>query len=355
MLTLLLTSSRVAPGLLTWQAWSALRAASLVLAGSAGHPQLPALTAADVVPVVTATPADAAALAGFLSAAVSSAGGDVVWLAPPDEEADPVLLGAISVPYQVLNGSHDLPGAHLLDLVTIMDRLRVSCPWDREQTHESLLRYLLEEAYEAAEAIEAADMGSLREEIGDVMFQAFFHARIAAERPAAEGGFTIDDVADTLAAKLVRRHPHVFGAVSVSSASDVNANWEEIKKAERAAKAEAGRAAGSASNTGGPSVLDGVPFGQPALSLAAQLQRRAKRAGVAFLAAEDGDPWQAGSAADGGNPGLSGQRIGDALMAVVAAAGDAGVDPELELRAAARRFAEAVRARESAATTPPEG
>ena len=115
------------------------------------------------------------------------------------------------MPYQVLNGSHDLPGAHLLDLVSIMDRLRVACPWDREQTHASLLRYLLEEAYEAAETIEAGDLAALREEIGDVMFQAFFHARIAAERPAAEGGFTIDDVADTLAAKLVRRHPHVFG------------------------------------------------------------------------------------------------------------------------------------------------
>ncbi len=189
-----------------------------------------------------------------------------------------MLLGSLSVPYQVLTGSHDLPGAHLLDLVSIMDTLRVSCPWDREQTHSSLLRYLLEEAYEAAEAIEAGDLAALREEIGDVMFQAFFHARIAAERPAAAGGFTIDDVADTLAAKLVRRHPHVFGSVTATSAADVNANWEEIKKAERAAKAEAaGAAAGEAAV---PSALDGVPFGQPALSLAAQLQRRAQRAGI---------------------------------------------------------------------------
>ena len=332
MLTLLLTSSRVAPGLLTWQAWSALRAASLVLVGSGGHPQLPALTAADVVPSVVDVPPGAAALAGFLS----SADGDVLWLAPPDEEADPALLAALSVPYQVLNGSHDLPGAHLLDLVAIMDKLRVSCPWDREQTHESLLRYLLEEAYEAAETIEAGDLAALREEIGDVMFQAFFHARIAAERPAAEGGFTIDDVADTLAAKLVRRHPHVFGSVSVSSAADVNANWEEIKKAERAAKAEAGRTADSKTGENVPSVLDGVPFGQPALSLAAQLQRRAKRAGIVFCEA------------DAGNPGLAGERVGDALMLMVAQAADAGLDLELELRAAARRFAETVRLRERA-------
>jgi XTP/dITP diphosphohydrolase len=362
-LTLLLTSSRVAPGLLTWQAWAALRAASLVLAGSAGHPQLPALTAADVVPAVIATPADAAALAGFLSAAVSSAGGDVAWLAPPDEEADPLLLGALSVPYQVLNGSHDLPGAHLLDLVAIMDRLRVSCPWDREQTHESLLRYLLEEAYEAAEAIEAADMGSLREEIGDVMFQAFFHARIAAERPAAEGGFTIDDVADTLAAKLVRRHPHVFGSVSVSSAADVNANWEEIKKAERAAKAAAS-GDGRAADGGMPSVLDGVPFGQPALSLAAQLQRRAQRAGITASAMFAGDaPVTAGTtvpagatvpagtavATGSGAAVLTGERAGDALMALVARVREAGLDPELELRAAARRFARLVREQEQSA------
>ena len=330
MLTVLLSSPRVAPGLLSWQAWSALRAADRVLAGPGGHPLIPALTAAEVVPVVVDVPScDAAALAAFLSsAAASSAGGagHVVWLAPPGETPDRLLLGSLSVPYQVVNGSHDLPGAHLLDLVSIMDTLRVSCPWDREQTHESLLRYLLEEAYEAAEAIEDADMGALREEIGDVMFQAFFHARIAAERPAADGGFTIDDVADTLAAKLVRRHPHVFGSVSVSSAADVNANWEEIKKAERAAKAQA---AGATACANAPSVLDGVPFGQPALSLAAQLQRRAARAGIVVA---DGD-----------------ESVGGALMGLVARAREAGLDPELELRAAARRFADAVRERERSA------
>jgi XTP/dITP diphosphohydrolase len=287
-----------------------------------------------VVPAVVDAPPDAVALGGFLSSAALSAGGDVVWLAPSGEDADTTLLSALSVPYQVLNGAHDLPGAHLLDLVAIMDTLRVSCPWDREQTHESLLRYLLEEAYEAAETIEAGDLAGLREEIGDVMFQAFFHARIAAERPAADGGFTIDDVADTLAAKLVRRHPHVFGSVSVSSAADVNANWEEIKKAERAAKA------GSAPASGEPSVLDGVPFGQPALSLAAQLQRRAERAGIVAPAGDTG------IAPGAESQGLSAQRLGDELMALVASARQAGLDPELELRAAARRFADSVRAQE---------
>jgi MazG family protein len=352
-LTVLLSSPRVAPGLLTWQAWSVLRAADRVLAGSAGHPLVPALTAAGVEPEVVDLPsADAASLAAFLSAAVLSADGPVVWLAPQGSDLDPLLLSSLSVPYQVLNGSHDLPGAHLLDLVAIMDTLRVSCPWDREQTHSSLLRYLLEEAYEAAEAIEVADLAALREEIGDVMFQAFFHARIAAERSAADGGFTIDDVADTLAAKLVRRHPHVFGSVSVSSAADVNANWEEIKKAERAAKARASQAAGSTAGAAVPSVLDGVPFGQPALSLAAQLQRRAERAGITFAVSANGGAAGAGAGtapADGAGrdaADVTGERAGDALMALVVRARAAGLDPELELRAAARRFADSVRERE---------
>jgi len=146
-------------------------------------------------------------------------------------------------------------------------------------------------------------------------------------------------VADTLAAKLVRRHPHVFADVSVSSAADVNANWEEIKKAERAAKA---LSAGSPDGAGGPSVLDGVSFGQPALSLAAQLQRRAARAGISVAAAGD-----AGSD-DGARPASedAGRRFGDELMALVARAREAGIDPELELRGAARRFAAAVRERE---------
>lgn len=330
MLTVLLSSPRVAPGLLSWQAWSALRAADRVLAGSGGHPQVPALAEAGVMVSVLAGPPDPAGLAGVLSAA--AADGLAVWLAPPGAGPDPALTGALTVPYEVLNGAAELPGAHLLDLVSIMDTLRVSCPWDREQTHESLLRYLLEEAYEAAETIENGDLAALREEIGDVMFQAFFHARIAAERPAADGGFTIDDVADTLAEKLTRRHPHVFGSVSVSSAADVNTNWEEIKKAERASKA-----AGSGDGQVPPSALDGVPFAQPALSLAAQLQRRAGRAGIEVSS---------------GGPAVAG--VGDELMALVARAREEGLDPELELRAAARRFADAVRERERLAAAADE-
>jgi len=227
-----------------------------------------------------------------------------------------------------------MPGARLLDLVAIVDTLRVSCPWDSKQTHESLLKYLLEEAYEAADAIESGDDAAMCEELGDVLFQVYFHARVASERPAAEGGFTIDDVAAALAAKLIRRHPHVFGSVTVASADEVNANWEEIKKAERAAKADAAGPAGAVT----PSVLDGVPFGQPALSLAAQLQRRAQRAGFTV---------PAGPAAS--LPVDDGESLGDALMALVARAREAGLDPELELRGAARRFADSVREREHGA------
>jgi XTP/dITP diphosphohydrolase len=232
--------------------------------------------------------------------------------------------------------SSNVPGARLLELIAIVDTLRRSCPWDREQTHASLLPYLLEEAYEAAETIESDDMPALREEIGDVLFQVLFHARIASERSAAEGGFTIDDVADTLAAKLIRRHPHVFGSVPASSAADVNANWEEIKKAERAQKA-------AETGSGPPSVLDGVVFGQPALSLAAQLQRRAARAGFPVsLPSSDGD-------------GTVAENLGDELFRLVARASEAGIDPELELRSAARRYADLMRSWERPGSSPLSG
>ena len=119
MLTVLLSSPRVAPGLLTGQAWSALRAADRVLTGTAEHPLIPALTADGVVAAVVdaPSPADSPALAAFLSSVASSAGGPVVWLAPQGEAPDPALLGSLSVPYQVVHGAYDLPGAHLLDLV----------------------------------------------------------------------------------------------------------------------------------------------------------------------------------------------------------------------------------------------
>jgi MazG family protein len=225
----------------------------------------------------------------------------------------------------------DAPGARLLELVTVMTRLRQECPWDAKQTHESLAPHLLEESYEALEALEGGDPEALREELGDVLLQVVFHAEVASERTDGTG-YTIDDVAEGIADKLVRRHPHVFGDVSVSGPDEVKQNWDAIKAAEREAK-----------NGGPASALDGVPFGQPALALAAQLQRRAERAGVPpELADLEGSGTAA--AADGGAP----SEIGAELFALVARARAAGVDPELELRAAARAYRDRVRAWERA-------
>ena len=220
----------------------------------------------------------------------------------------------------MLYGSSALPGGELLTLVSVMDTLRRKCPWDARQNHESLAPYLLEESYEALDALESGDRAALREELGDVLLQVMFHARVAAERTDGTG-FTVDDVADGIVAKLVRRHPHVFGDVTVAGPDDVTRNWDAIKAAERAASG--GRA----------SALDGVPPGQPALALAAQLQRRAERAGAPEELAS------LGGAADD-----EGRRLGAELFALVARARAAGLDPELELRAAARRFGDQVRA-----------
>ena len=318
MLIVLATSPRVAPGLLSWPAWEALRSAAAVLA-PAGHPQLPALDEAGIAYQVAEEP-EAAALA---------ADGDVVWLPEPGDDP-PVPPGA-----RLLRACADLPGAHLIDLVATMDRLRVHCPWDARQTHASLAPHLLEEPYEALEALESGDDEAFCEELGDVLLQVVFHARVAAERDDGTG-YDVDDVADGIVAKLVRRHPHVFGDVVVCGAEEVKRNWDEIKREEKRARA----ARNGAAEPGPPSALDGVPFGQPALALAAQLQRRADRAGVpGELARLDGDPGSAGP----------GEDIGRELFRLVAEARAAGRDPELELRAAARRYLELVRRWEGAA------
>ena len=225
----------------------------------------------------------------------------------------------------------ETPGAALLRLVEVMDTLRVNCPWDARQTHRSLAPYLLEECYEALEALEDGDESALRDELGDVLLQVVFHARVAAERTDGTG-FDIDDVAAGIVEKLIRRHPHVFGDVQVSGPEDVKRNWDAIKAAERGAR-------------GGelPAALGSVPFGQPALSLAAQLQRRAERAGVPpALADLPAGPAADAPAADGQEPdGVS--QIGAALFSLVAQARAAGLDPELELRAAARCYRDRVR------------
>ena len=319
MLIILLTSPRVAPGLLSWPAWQALRSAGTVLA-PAGHPQLPALDEAGVTYRVAGEP-------DLESAAADAV---VVWLPEPGPGPDPVPPGA-----QVLHGSADVPGAHLTDLVATMDRLRVECPWDARQTHASLAPHLLEEPYEALDAFESGDEQAFCEELGDVLLQVVFHARIAAERSDGTS-FTIDDVADGIVAKLVRRHPHVFADVTVSGADDVKRNWDEIKREEKRSLAQ--RRGYPAAGQDAPSALDGVPFGQPALALAAQLQRRAARAGVPEeLTRLDGAAEVPGDAA-------AGDGIGAELFRLVARGRELGLDPEMELRAAARRYRDLVQA-----------
>jgi XTP/dITP diphosphohydrolase len=195
-----------------------------------------------------------------------------------------------------------------------MDRLRSpgGCPWDAAQTHRSLAAYLLEETYETLEAIETDDPVLLREELGDLLLQVLFHARLAEELPDDQR-FTIDDVAADLADKLVRRHPHLFGDADAGDADAAEQNWDQIKKAEKQ------RA----------SAVDGVVLAQPALALAAKLISRSRRAGVAVA------------------PG-DGTDIGSRLLALTADAVAAGVDPEQALRETSRAYADAVRAVEQA-------
>jgi XTP/dITP diphosphohydrolase len=326
----------VAPGLLSWPAWELLRAADRVYASPAAGPQEPYLAGAGVTVhrLGASSDADGArdpneAAPGWLAARLleAASSGTVVWLAGAD--GDPALGQALATlvaaaaergdplpAIEVVHGSYDLPGARLLDLVAVMDRLRSpgGCPWDAQQTHESLVGYLLEEAYETVESIETGSLGDLREELGDLLLQVVFHARLAEEHLSEP--FTIDDVAGGIVDKLIRRHPHVFGDVDAPTAEHVEANWETIKAAEK----------------GRSSAVDGVPLAQPALALAAKLMARAEKAGVDVPVQPLAVP-----AAD----------LGELLLAVVAEARRRGMDPEAQLRAAARRYAERLRAAES--------
>lgn len=163
---------------------------------------------------------------------------------------------------ELLPGSYDLPGARLLDLVQVMDRIRRACPWTSQKTHRGLAKYAIEEAYELVEAIEDGDRDELREELGDVLLQVVFHARIAEED--AEEPFAIDDVAGGLVEKLIHRHPHVFGDETAETPEDVHAHWLRTKAIEKQRT----------------SVTEGVPLGQPGLALAAKLASRVRTAGL---------------------------------------------------------------------------
>jgi XTP/dITP diphosphohydrolase len=203
----------------------------------------------------------------------------------------------------------------LLEAVAVMDRLRSpgGCPWDAEQDHRTLAPYLIEEAYEALQTIEDGDFDALRDELGDVLLQVLFHARLAEELPPDQR-WSIDDVAAGLVAKLTRRHPHVFADTEVSGSDDVNRNWEQIKAAER----------------GGASPVAGVPMGLPALTLAAKLQRKSGQ--------EAADPAAVVDAAQRFAADPTEVAAAELLWVAVAAMRAGEIDPEAALRARARAF-----------------
>jgi XTP/dITP diphosphohydrolase len=334
-LVVLVTTPRVPAGLLSGAAWACLREASRVVTEDTGTEQAAALRAQDV---------DVQAMAPSAPELLRLAGaGDVVWLAADTGDDDLLECLAAEVveasetgrpvpSVEVVVGSFDPVGARLLDLVAVMDRLRQDCPWDRRQTHESLVRYLVEETYETVEAIETGDREHLREELGDLLLQVVFHARLAQEH--ADEPFGIDDVAGGIVDKLVRRHPHVFapGAEAqtgrqhpdVDSADGVQTQWDAIKAAEKSRS----------------SVLDGIPPGLPALSLAATVLDRAGGS----------HGRQTEATAPGGDVHTE-QTLGDALFDLVSAAQAAGLDAESALRRRVRQEAAEVRGSEQRATT----
>jgi tetrapyrrole methylase family protein/MazG family protein len=216
-------------------------------------------------------------------------------------------------------------GERLLDLVRVMARLRGpgGCPWDREQTHASLARHLLEETHEVLDAIDAEDGERLREELGDVLLQVVFHAQMAAD----EGAWDVDDVARGIVEKLIRRHPHVFGEVEVAGADEVLVNWERIKLQEKGEKP----------------LEDDIPATLPALARASKVQRRA--AGWGFEWRSQASAFEALKEEVGELESHTGadnaeKEVGDVLFATVAVARKLGVDPESALRRTIGGFAE---------------
>lgn len=203
-----------------------------------------------------------------------------------------------------------------------MDRLRSpgGCPWDAEQTHESLIKYQLEESYEFIEAVETGNREDMLEELGDLLLQVYFHSRIGEEHP--EAPFDIDLVAKTVADKLISRHPHVFADTKVNSSQEVLANWEKIKNEEK----------------GRTSFDEGVPIGQPALSLAAKLILRAEKNGLAL-------PESKSPALDSENlnPAEKERALGEAMLAMISWAVREGIDPESTLREAALRYRDSIK------------
>jgi XTP/dITP diphosphohydrolase len=315
---LLVTSPRLPAGLLTAAAWDAVRQFPVFTAGESE--QADALRHAGV-PVMIIEPDAERFLAEM-------AGEDAaVWLSGPAGDQDfarQLGLRLTREPdlaeLELMYGSWDPPGARLLDAVAVMDRLASpgGDPWKRAQTHRTLAQFMLEEAYEAFDAIESDDLDTLREELGDVLLQVVLHARLAEELPDGTA-WGIDDVAGGLVEKMIRRNPHVFAGEDITDLDEITANWERIKKAEKSRD----------------SALDGIALSQPALSLAAKILQRAERAGLDV-------------------PLPAGDDLGPALLRVVAGARAAGVDAEAELRRVTLIYADEVRSAEQKNVRPAE-
>lgn len=344
----LIETSAALPGLLPPVAHQTLREVARVFARDPStHLSVPPLAAVDLR--VETAPAAAPAVArgmdllsvggsgtdvrlarGLLEAA---ADGDVAYLLGPGDEGfartvgmEAAKAGGVEVEFVFLVGAPR--GLEVLRLVEVMAALRhpeTGCPWDLEQDHASLTRYLVEETYELLDAIESGDDDHLREELGDVLLQVMFHAQIAYDRRA----FGIDEVATGIADKLVRRHPHVFADGDASTADEVQTRWDQLKAEEKPHRT-------------GP--FDGVPRALPALMLVEELQRKAERTGfrwgseeqVVAKVREELDEVLAASADDVAD------EIGDLLQAVVALARQRGVEPELALRRSAGHFRDRV-------------
>ena len=211
--------------------------------------------------------------------------------------------------------------SQLQRLVEVMDRLRSpgGCPWDAEQTHESLIKYLLEESYEFIDAIETDDRAGMREELGDVLLQVYFHSRIAQDHPTDP--FSIEDVAGAIADKLISRHPHVFENLAVSGTEEIIENWEAIKAREK----------------GRTSAVDGIAMAQPALPLVAKILYRAEKYNVDL----DVNSYSSEKATE--------KSVGEALASVIAWAHENDIDPESALRAQAREMIRQIQAAEKQA------
>lgn len=215
------------------------------------------------------------------------------------------------------------------ELVEIMTRLRACCPWDREQTHESLLPYLVEEAHEVVEAVDERDPKKLYEELGDLLLQIVFHSQIAAER----GQFTVADVIDALANKMIRRHPHVFGDASISTSQEQMRSWELIKTQEAAIKHR-------------ESLLDGIPKSLPSLLGSQRIQEKASTVGFDWPRTDgvveklDEEIRELRVAVDGGGAAQIREELGDVLFTIVNLARRLGVDAEAALRSANAKFRE---------------